>query len=73
MCHMPFRILATHTYTSALFLRIGDGVACAAGHRGSERKSKPEIAGEDSVVKTKYNEWCRKNALNLLDQVVVQY
>ena len=50
---MPFHIPATHICTCALFLRIDGGGACAAEHPESGQKSKPEIAGEDSVEKTK--------------------
>ena len=70
---MLFHILAIHICTSAQSLHIGDEGACAAEHLGWERKSIPEIAGEDSVGKAKYNEWCRKNAHGLPDLVVVHW
>ena len=38
---MPSHNLASHTCTSFQFLRIGDGDACAAGHRELEQRNTP--------------------------------
>lgn len=59
---MPSRILATHICTCVQSLRSGDEGACVAEHLESERRSRPEKAGEDSVPKSKSNGRCRRNA-----------
>lgn len=47
---MPFHILAIHICTCAQSLRTADAVACVAGRRGWERRSRPGKADEDSVL-----------------------
>ena len=69
---MPFRNLASHTYTSVLSLRIVDEDACAAAHLEWGRRSKPEIEGEETVMKTKYAEMRVENAPHLPDPAGVQ-
>ena len=70
---MPSRILATHICTCVQSLRSGDAGAYAAGHLGSERKSRPEKVGEDSVPKPKSNGRCRRNARYSPDPNGVQH
>lgn len=59
---MPSRILAIHICTYVQSLHTDDEGACVAEHLESERRSRPEKAGEDSVPKSKSNGRCRRNA-----------
>lgn len=70
---MPSHILATHICTCVQSLRSGDAGACVAEHLESERKSRPEKAGEDSVPKSKSNGRCRRNARYSPDPNGVQH
>ena len=59
---MPSRNPAIHTCTCVRSLHSGDEGACVVEHLGSERKSRPGKAGEDSVPLSKSNERWRRNA-----------
>ena len=70
---MPSRIPANHTCTCVQSLRSGGGGACVAEHLGSEQRSRPEKAGEDSVPRSKSSGRCRRNTRYLPDPNVVQH